>query len=299
MISYRLNGQRISLKLPDATKQEMDFLDTSFFAANPGRRLPTPSEIRALSKNDKSAQPKPIFIEDLNLVVKFGPFVTAVEALNLWMVRHIFHDKVPVPDVFGWRIDDRGSGFIYMELIPGPTIHDCYDTLTDGQKQTICDQLREVLKTLRQLRQDPEDQFVGSINRQHLSDYVFIDQPRGGPFPSVEAFNDWFALLHQLRFQHRYEDPNRCLLPDNRDITFTHTDLHRGNIIITSFNPLQIAIVDWQQSGWYPDYWEYCKLLYTCSYEDEWRIKFIDTFLQPDPDVHLVFSDYTMAMGAV
>ncbi|KAI9041090.1 uncharacterized protein KD926_007360 [Aspergillus affinis] len=161
MIAYRWNGRRISLDLPDATKKEVDFLDTSFFTAIPGRRLPSPHEIRSLSKNDKSAQPKPVIIEDLDLIVKFGPSITAVKALNLWMIRHVFHEKVPVPEVFGWRIDDQGFGFIYMELIRGPTIHDCYDSLTDGQKQEICDKLRGVLDTLRQPRQDPADRFVG------------------------------------------------------------------------------------------------------------------------------------------
>ncbi|PLB47387.1 hypothetical protein P170DRAFT_449010 [Aspergillus steynii IBT 23096] len=249
MVSYRLNGQVISLELPDATKKEMDFSRTSFFAADPGRQLPAPSEILALSSDaHQIAQPKPVIIEDLNLVVKFGPYVTAAEALNPWMIRHVFHEKVPVPEVFGWRVDGQGFGFIYMELIRGLTVSDCYSTLTDAEKQAIADQLREILDTLRQLRQDPADQFVGSITRQHLFDYVLQCQPRSGPFLSVEAFNDWFALLHQLRFEHRYEDPNRCLLPDAGDITFTHADLNRGNIILSSRSPLRITLVDFSHT---------------------------------------------------
>lgn len=139
----------------------------------------------------------------------------------------------------------------------------------------------------------------GSITRGHLLDYVFIDQPKTGPFPDVKEFNDWFALLHQLRFAHKYEDPNRCLLPDIGEIKLTHADLNRRNIIVASTSPVRIVIIDWQQSGWYPDYWEYCKAAYTCWYEDEWRKDYIDQFLQPQTDVYFVFSEYIMAMGAV
>jgi thiamine kinase-like enzyme len=106
-------------------------------------------------------------------------------------------------------------------------------------------------------------------------------------------------LLHQLRFTRRYDDPNRCLLPDTGEIKFTHADLNPRNIIVSSVNPSRVVIVDWQQSGWYPDYWGYCKALYTTSYKDEWHKIYIDQFLEPWTDVHLVFAEYTMAMGAV
>jgi thiamine kinase-like enzyme len=106
-------------------------------------------------------------------------------------------------------------------------------------------------------------------------------------------------LLHQLRFTRRYDDPNRRLLPDTGEIKFTHADLNPRNIIVSPVNPSRVVIVDWQQSGWYPDYWEYCKALYATSYKDEWRNIYIDQVLEPWTDVHLVFSEYTMAMGAV
>lgn len=77
----------------------------------------------------------------------------------------------------------------------------------------------------------------------------------------------------------------------------THGDLNRRNIIVPSASPARVVIVDWQQSGWYPDYWEYCKAVFTCWYEDEWRKYYIDKFLQPQED--FAFSEYTMAMGAV
>lgn len=114
--------------------------------------------------------------------------------------------------------------------------------------------------------------YPGSIDRGHLLDYVFISQPQSAPFPSIKAFNDWFALLHQLPFEHRYDDPNRRLLPDDGDIKFTHCDLNRVNMIVVSRSPARLVLVDWEQAGWYPEYWEYCKALYTCWFGNEWHL---------------------------
>lgn len=140
--------------------------------------------------------------------------------------------------------------------------------------------------------------YLGSINHQPLRDYVFEDQPATGPFPGVKEFNDWFALCHQFRFERRYDDPYRCYLPDDREIKLTHADLNRRNVMIPSTNPVRIVVIDWQQSGWYPDYWEYCKASWTVSFEDEWRKEYTHKYLQPDEDVFEVFCYYTAAMGA-
>lgn len=46
-------------------------------------------------------------------------------------------------------------------------------------------------------------------------------------------------------------------LPDHCAIKFTHGDLHRSNILVTSSPPYRVmAIIDWEQSGWLPAYWE-------------------------------------------
>ncbi|RAQ61028.1 phosphotransferase enzyme family protein [Aspergillus flavus] len=204
---YRLGKQLISLDLPDTTKKEIDFTDTSFFTTSPNRHLPTPAQVRALSKDiDTSCQPTPIKFRNLNLIVKFGFYVTIVEALNLWMVKKGFHDKVPVPGIFGWPVDDEGYVFIYMELIEGPTLEECWNRLCTIEKRAISDQLSRIAETLRQLKKDPSDHFIGSINREWLLDYVFLNQLITGPFPSIKEFNDWFAY------------PNHGLLPDNGEM---------------------------------------------------------------------------------
>lgn len=57
-----------------------------------------------------------------------------------------------------------------------------------------------------------------------------------GSFKSVSAFHDWFTTLKRpvsLRGPEAPPHSNRSWLPDNVPIVFTHSDLHRSNIIIS------------------------------------------------------------------
>lgn len=148
--------------LPDATKPEMDFLDSSFFKT-PGQCLPTPAQVRALSSDvATSPQPQPIIFENPNIFVKFGPYVTVAEAQCLWMIRRVFHGRIPVPEVFGWRTDKENYVFVYMELIQGQTLLDSWDELTSLDKKSLCDQLCQIVSFLRQLGQFSSDKYIGA-----------------------------------------------------------------------------------------------------------------------------------------
>lgn len=293
-----------------------------FFASKPGQKhLPTPTEVAAHSPDFRTnPRPKPVKFEHLKLIVKFGPCVVVEEALCLRMLRKTLPEKVPVPEVYGWRVEE-GRVFIYMELIQGETLHDRWDHLSDQGKTLICAQLKEIIAVLRQLEPGPSDSFigmwmqgnlyqpidlftdkiVGSITRRLLLDYVFEAIPSAGPFKTVKEFNDWFSALpqQQLPDSLKYKDPYREFLPDG-GIRFTHGDLHRGNIIISRTDPPRVmAVIDWTHAGWYPDYWEYCKALYTSHYNGEWRNTWIPRFLEQYPEEFTVFSEYVMQIGAV
>lgn len=121
-------------------------------------------------------------------------------------------------------------------------------------------------------------------------------------FPSVSSFHDWFSKLPQYKLpdNQKYEDPYREVLPDDSLITFTHADLHMKNILVTTDSmPRLMAIIDWGQAGWYPEYWEYCKASFTSAHGSEWREKWIPVFLRSYPREHEIFALYCNQMGAV
>lgn len=205
-----------------------------------------------------------------------------------------------------------------MELIRGETLHDRWGHLGDGERSTICAQLKEIVSALRQVEQDPADPFIGmfnisinycllmytagSITRGPLLDYVLENMPSAGPFKTTKEFNDWFSALPQRRLPDslKYIDPYREFLSDDAAIKFTHGDLHRGNIMISPTAPSRVlAVVDWTHAGWYPEYWEYCKALYTSHYNGEWRNVWIPKFLDQYAVEFDVFGAYVMQIGAV
>ncbi|ELR04301.1 hypothetical protein VC83_06017 [Pseudogymnoascus destructans] len=278
------------------------FKESTYFLRNgPEISLPLPAEVRA---HQRQGQYGPIQFESLNLLVKYGKEITIAEGQCLWAIRRFLPSQVPVPEVYGW-CEDNGEVFVYMELVKGVTLEKRWESLSKQERKIVCDQLRAMLLALRNLQQDPKDQFLGHINRQPLLDIVFTDdtKPSAGPFASVKEFHDWLSYLTKQGKEIHWPDPSqipdpfRHLLPDNSPITFTHADLHPSNIIVSTDKPYRIVgIIDWHQSGWYPEYWEYCKAVFTADPNGEWETEYIPRFLEV-ADCYGAWSYYSQTLG--
>lgn len=57
-----------------------------------------------------------------------------------------------------------------------------------------------------------------------------------------------------------------------------------------------VSIIDWHQSGWYPDYWEYCKAAFTAELDGEWMDRYIPLFLD-DSGLFDVWNHYARSLG--
>ena len=91
-------------------------------------------------------------------------------------------------------------------------------------------------------------------------------------------------------------------MPKDTTIKFTHADVHPTNIIVSTsaFGPPRVlALIDWGQSGWYPDYWEFFKMCYTTHWEDEWRKMWIPKMIEPQEQEKYLMDEYTTTIGAV
>lgn len=51
-------------------------------------------------------------------------------------------------------------------------------------------------------------------------------------------------------------------------IDFTHDDFRPQNIMVR--DGIVTGIIDWELSGWYPEYWEFVKALYAWSWQNDW-----------------------------
>ncbi|POR35336.1 Phosphotransferase enzyme family protein [Tolypocladium paradoxum] len=266
--------------LPDISKAEMDFHDSSFFRCNARPQLPTPTAILQQFPDRGATVVK---FEHLNLAVKYGhsSYPRLEEAQTMRAIRQAFpHDDIPVPEVFGWR-KHGDLNFIYMSLIRGKTLREAWPSLTEGDKMSISSELRRIVAALRRATQGSSERFIGSINGGTVQDRFFKLDYEEGPFLTIKSFNDWLfaaatrqrpgpdGVIKGLDLDGLYRD----FIADTGNIYLTHGDLTVGNIIISGIPGSHriVGIIDWEQAGWYPEYWEYCKLLYGVEYSHEWR----------------------------
>ncbi|KAI1451421.1 kinase-like domain-containing protein [Annulohypoxylon moriforme] len=261
------------------------------------RILPSPAQVRAAGRDPtnpatcSTTRPPPVKIPSLALLVKYGSQVSIAEAECLILVRK-YLPSVPVPEVYGWCEDDKQT-FIYMELVEGRTLEDSWGQLSEEEKVSICSELRNMANAWRELPQRlfSDAPFVGHIGKRPLSDWIFINScaPTAGPFEGVSQFHDWFTSSFGRTQKHpdlpRQPHPYRSQLPDDAPITFTHADLHPSNIIVSRLSSdatRVVSVVDWQQAGWYPAYWEYCKSRWSWSdaLGDSWANDYLPLILE-------------------
>lgn len=150
--------------LPDCALAQVDFLDSSWFRHHRhSRAFPSPDHVRSLAIPARSRHL--VKFEELDLIVKFGPHISTAEAVNLWVVRKAFHNHVPVPEVYGWRVVPGHGGlsevFIYTQLIRGPTLAQRWESMLDVDKQTVCSHLQDLASRFRMLGQNKSGPAVG------------------------------------------------------------------------------------------------------------------------------------------
>ncbi|KAK3699037.1 hypothetical protein LTR37_016641 [Vermiconidia calcicola] len=250
----------------------VNFQHTSYFkspsVAFPMAPLPPPEAV--LSQYPKNPLGV-VHFENLGVVVKPSDEHSQVTKA----IRRAFPgNEVPVPELYGWKTYE-GRNFIYMSQMPGMTLKEAWANLSLTEKQSVTAQIGHIVSALRDIPHPSCYPYIGSISHGRVQDLYFRGDPEAsGPFQNVKEFNDHVQLLsvpESLRSD-QIEDPYRHLLPDTGNICFTHADLHLDNIMVSSSHPRKITgILDWEQCGWYPEYWEYCKLHLNSPWSHEWR----------------------------
>jgi thiamine kinase-like enzyme len=62
----------------------------------------------------------------------------------------------------------------------------------------------------------------------------------------------------------------------DHEIFFTHADLNLRNILVKDGRIS--AIVDWENAGWFPEYWEYTKCHFGVRFTKRWLKMLEDVF---------------------
>lgn len=207
-----------------------------------------------------------------DIVVKSGSRVLMdeFEALRLLSPLHIAtpcaHSATTLPD---------GNIAIRMDFVPGEMLDKVWLHKSDEDKRDIARQLRRILEAMRSL--PPPKGFIGSCSGGAVRDMRRFNLHTGGPFSNEEGFNEFIMdLLKATPVTIRRALDRR--LRKNHRIFFTHGDIAQHNIIVQG-NTVA-GLIDWESSGWYPEYWEYVKFFERFSPDQDWKNYADDIFPQ-------------------
>jgi len=176
--------------------------------------------------------------------------------------------EIPAPKPLGLVLSNRTS-YIFMSFVPGLTVK-IWSKLSKKQKISISVQLNDVLLKLRQLKV-PDGVSLGGVCGEGCKDtrgHTRICQETISTCADFEDFkfsnphfgsSEYVALLRGLSPSH------------SATVFFSHGDLRAENVVVQPDqhgNYFITGILDWEKSGFYPDYFECTKATSNMSSSD-------------------------------
>ncbi|KAI0324883.1 kinase-like protein [Cubamyces sp. BRFM 1775] len=183
-----------------------------------------------------------------SLVAKRSPSPAMVtEAQSILFVRE--HTSIPVPDVY--LIFSVGRMFYYVaDYIPGGDLQYQWSTLDVDSRQSVLRQTQHYLQELRSL--PPPGDMPGPVDGGECRCRWFSEDG-AGPFADHQDLVDWWNSLLPVE-NGRHTNDGEGQFTTHYSLVFTHGDFVPRNFIFHNGN---LWVVDWEQSGWYPEYVEY------------------------------------------
>jgi aminoglycoside phosphotransferase len=209
----------------------------------------------------------------ISLVAKFGPKVTLAEVDAIQYIAE--QTDIPVPMVHA-SFRCRNEGFIIMDHIEGCSLDKIWNGLSESEKGGLAADLKAYMNRLRQI---PPESYIGGIGTKPVPDFILDGADRRGPFEKESDFNRALLNAYTSRLNNHLAPTLLGMLDaHSHKITFCHGDFSPRNIMV--HNGRVAGILDWEYAGWYPEYWEYCKALYTVSWKNDWA-KYVGEILCP------------------
>lgn len=212
------------------------------------------------------------------------------------------HNRIRAPRVRGLydiitpasssgRKTRRLARAMVSERVPGVPLADVWLGMSAADQEVIKAQLREQLACVRGCAES----FIGRVGRQQVKNVY--DTMGGtaycGPFDGEEEFDEW--CLGKIHGGPLVRAKWRWLLRGEREkrggggrFVLTHGDLTPRNIIVQG--NVVTGIVDWERSGFFPEYAEYAFAMVLCHGHEEWWIPVLEELLTPCSKRRLEFT---------
>lgn len=177
-----------------------------------------------------------------------------------------YHTHIPVPRPLD-LVSNSVKSYLLTSRVSGLRLGTCIDTLSDCEAKTMVHDLQTCLGELRAIPKEVAQTYAitnalgNACYDYRINASLDYDVGRGdfvGPFVNEEDFNETLRVAALPAVSHR----------SGHKIVFTHADLNMRNVLIQ--NGRLSGIVDWENSGWYPEYWELTKAHYITKLQRRW-----------------------------
>ncbi|KKZ60489.1 hypothetical protein EMCG_04853 [[Emmonsia] crescens] len=187
---------------------------------------------------------------------------------------------LPIPRTHG-LIKLGNLRAMFMSYIPGTTLDKVWAGLSHEAKSSLQQQLNQIFCRVRSLRQDDGSE-LGGVGGEGVKDYRILEVFAYKGVTTARRFDELqFSAKHRaspcyVKLLHSFlEDENKTL----EGSVFTHGDLKKTNIMVKQDSEnadtyTVTGIIDWEDSGFYPEYYE-CTTLsngQSIDHDDDWYL---------------------------
>ncbi|KIM42611.1 hypothetical protein M413DRAFT_444312 [Hebeloma cylindrosporum] len=222
--------------------------------------------------------------------IKRGPGVRLAEAVALDF--NARNTTIPVPRVFD-VFTVKGVVHIVQEFIDGRMLEDIWHKLSVDQQHSSMMQLKDCIAQLRALQPPHPERVQGIDGSGCLDSRLAIGE--WGPFDDHAAFHEFLGYEAMRMLPERYPLVQEALsVTHGRQYktVFAHGDLGPHNIL---WKNGQIVIIDWERSGWFPEYWDYTRVYAARGYSmpEWWELfkEFVDRY-DDEVEIDIQVSNY-------
>ena len=176
------------------------------------------------------------------------------------------HTTIPVP-----RVHATTAANITMDYIEGITLEKAWNGLSDDERATISDQLRDYISQLRSIK----GTYIGGLEGGPAKEgRLFLRE--GGPFATEAEWNDFLLSNLMTQCPDVLKSIVHSQMRTDHDVVLTHGDLVGVNILVRDGRI--VAIIDWERAGFYPEYFELVRLFRGPNWRIGYYSALVDTF---------------------
>jgi aminoglycoside phosphotransferase len=174
--------------------------------------------------------------------------------------------SVPVPYPIDLLLSHNES-FLVTSRIEGEAAGIAVDECSNEEVHRMAQDLRSWIAQLHAMKMDSDSEYaITNATGGPCLDYRVNAFPVG-PFRSEKEFSESIQIGALPGLMHRTD----------HKIVFTHADLNMRNILVKDGRIS--GIVDWENAGWFPEYWEYTKCHFGVRHSQRW-LKMIETVFE-------------------